>query len=324
MFRISILCVPMRILKLTLPVLIGCLLSFHAEAVILYGGGNSTNITDPGTGLPWTNVVEMEDSLGSAVGSGVYLNDQFVLTANHVSPISQIVIGGSVFFVDTTFNASFAGGFYTNGVYQVGNTDLKLLRLTQNPATHGVSGLQSFNLNTSHTVDTNPGTTNYILGYGYGKGTAVTGGWNWDAGSVGVERWGTNNIGGTQTIPNGSWSTNTLLTQFGSTAGTDEAAITMDDSGGALFLKSGSTWYLSGISLYVSSAGTTYYTGDPNVTGPSTGSVNAFGRISDYESQIAAATAVPEPSVFALALFSLGAVILVRRTARRAIPTKNR
>lgn len=320
MIRINILCAQLRLAQLTLPVLIGCLLPFRAEAVILYGGTNSTNITDPGTGLPWTNVVEIENGSGSTVGSGVYLNNQFVLTANHVGPTSQIVIGGSIFYVDTTFNASFAGGSYTNGVSQVGNTDLKLLRLALNPATNGVSGLHPFNLNTSSTLDINTGTTNYVLGYGYGKGAAVTGGWSWDSGSVGVERWGTNKIAGTYAnAANGSWVTNTLVTRFDSTAGSDEAAITLDDSGGSLFFKSGSTWYLSGISLYVSSAGTSYYSGDPN-TG--TGSYNFFGRISDYANLITVATAVPEPSVCALVLFSL--VTLLIRTARRAIPIKNR
>ena len=306
----------MRIPRLVLPVLIACVFPFRAEAVILYGGGNSTNISDPGTGLPWANVVEIENGSGSTVGSGVYLNNQYVLTANHVGPTSQIVIGGSVFFVDTSFNATFAGGSYTNGVYQVGNTDMKILRLTLDPAANGVSGLQPFSLNANATRDVNAGTTNYVLGYGYGKGTAITGGWNWDSGSGGVERWGTNNIAGTvgSVTPSGFTSvTNTLVTIFDNTSGTNEAALTRNDSGGGLFFKFGSTWYLSGISLYTSAANASYYSGDP---GTGTGSYNYFARISDYQALITTATAasvVPETPSSALVAFGAGVLAAIRR-----------
>lgn len=281
-----------------------------------FGGSNSTNITDPGNGLPWKNVVEIESGSGTPDGSGVYLGNQFVLTANHVGPVSQINIGGTLFFVDTSFNASYAGGSFSGGFSQIGSTDLKVVRLTQNPVTSGVTGLQTINLNTSSVRDVNPLTTNYIVGYGEGKGTAVvgtgTGGWNWDAGSVGVERWGTNNVSGVLNgAVNGAMTTNTLYTTFDSTSGADEAAVELDDSGGTLFVQSGGTWYLTGITLYVSTNGTSYYNGDPNNAGGP--SVNFFGRISDYETTINAAIAVPEPDGLWLLLGGLGALLVFRR-----------
>lgn len=289
-----------------------------AKALMTYGGTTTTNITDPGNGVPWQNVVEIEDSGTNTDGSGVYLGNQFVLTANHVGPVNQIVIGGTTFFVDTTFNASYSGGSFSGGFSQIGNTDLKLVRLTQDPVTAGVTGLQTINLNTSTTRDVNSLTTNYIVGYGESKGTAITGtgtgGWTWQAGTEGVERWGTNNITGTYTATNGSWITNTLYTTFNSTSGSDEAAVELDDSGGALFFKNGSTWYLSGITLYVSTNGASYYANAAG-GGPSQ---NFFGRIADYESQINTAIAVPEPGSMALLILGSGVLTVAsRRWAKR-------
>ncbi|CAN5653769.1 hypothetical protein BH09VER1_BH09VER1_55540 [soil metagenome] len=288
-----------------------------ARALMTFGGTTTTNTTDPGNGVPWVNVVEIENGSGDTVGSGVYLGNQFVLTANHVGPVSQIDIGGSTFLIDTSFNASYSGGSFSGGFSQIGNTDLKLVRLTQNPVSQGVAGLQTINLNSSTTQDVNSLTTNYIIGYGESKGTAITGtgtgGWNWAAGTEGTERWGTNNIAGTYTATNGSWITKTLVTTFDSTSGSDEAAVELDDSGGALFYKFGSSWFLSGITLYVSTNGASYYA-NAGGGGPTQ---NFFGRISDYQSQINTALAVPEPCSIGLLAVGAGALLIAKRRELR-------
>ena len=117
-----------------------------ARAVILFGKGNATHIVDPGAGLPWANVVDFRNGSGTSYGSGVYLDNQFVLTAAHIdqSVGSQIKIEGQTFYVDTSFNT----GGYVNSTQKVGTADLRLVRLTMDPA-QTVSGLTTINLNSN-------------------------------------------------------------------------------------------------------------------------------------------------------------------------------
>ncbi len=90
--------------------------------------------------------MDFRNGSGTSYGSGVYLDNQFVLTAAHVdqSVGSQIKIEGQTFYVDTSFNT----GGYVNGTQKVGTADLRLVRLTMDPA-QTVSGLTTINLNSN-------------------------------------------------------------------------------------------------------------------------------------------------------------------------------
>ncbi|MGF1679046.1 MAG: trypsin-like serine protease [Candidatus Methylacidiphilales bacterium] len=282
--------------------------AYSASALILLNQGNSdTSITtDPGTGVPWKNVAQV--MLGANPGgSAVYLGNQYILTADHVSHGGSFVIDGQSFTVDSTFNT----GGYTNGVQQIAGADLKMVRLSSDPGLV-VSGLASINLN-SHTVRDRSRDV-VLIGYGQGRGSEVAGqGWNWGTGTE-DQRWGTNTtLSSTQNVTDGIRTTEALRTQFDNNAINTEAALTLNDSGGAMFYLFGGQWYLSGIAFAVSNSGSSFYDRDLVMSGdqPDT---NFFARISAYHSQISTALAViPEPSSSSLLVIAAAAMLWRRR-----------
>lgn len=65
-----------------------------AQAIILLGLGNSDNLTDPGSGAPFASVARLSNGLGTIGGSGIYLGNGYILTANHVGPFSSVTFDG--------------------------------------------------------------------------------------------------------------------------------------------------------------------------------------------------------------------------------------
>jgi hypothetical protein len=265
------------------------------KAIILLGGPSSANETNPGTGLPWQNVVAMQDSSSNTLGSGVYLGNQFVLTAAHVSG-SQINISGQTFVVDTAFNT----GGYVNGIQQVGSADLKLIRLSLNPA-DTVAGLVTIQLNAGNS-DLNR--SSVAVGYGRGNGAETVGqSWGWD-GTSGVKRWGTNTTTlGVYSIPSAPYTSTAIETVFNEGAGANEFALALADSGSGLFFQQAGIWYLSGIGAYVETFGQSFYANsDPDSS--------YFIRMATYKSAIDSMVAIPEPGTITLLGLSLGIVIV--------------
>jgi hypothetical protein len=89
-----------------------------------------------------------------------------------------------------------------------------------------------------------------VLGRGAQRGSPVvvsgqTNGWQWVEPSDGVERWGENDV---SSIANGGSGAGDLLRcTFDTGAGSNECALSLDDSGGGLFIEDGGEWKLAGI-----------------------------------------------------------------------------
>jgi hypothetical protein len=271
------------------------------HAIVFFSQGNDANLISPGGGLPWDNVVQMQSSTGP-IGTGVYLGNRYVLTAGHVGPLTSVKVG----FVDYLLDSSPA--------VAIGRADMKLVRLASDPGMNGVR------LNTNPFGDTGD---SYLVGYGVGRASSsllssspVT----WGDSSTAIKRWGTNIVDIARSgIQVGGYTSDLLRTEFNTDAGANEAALTIYDSGSALFRQIGSEWYLVGLGAYVQNSGYSLASDESN---PNDSSDNYFIRISSYSNaaDVIGGVSVPEPSSQSLLFVGvafLSACLLVRRSVGR-------
>ena len=274
----------------------------QARAIVFSSQGNDANLSSPaGLNLPWDNVVQMQSPTGP-IGTGVYLGNRYVLTAGHVGPLTSVKVG----FVDYLLDSSPA--------VAIGTADMKLVRLALDPGLNGVR------LNTNPLGD---GGEAYLVGYGVGRASSSVLGSNpvtWGDSSTAIKRWGTNFVDLAISAKQvGVYTSDLLRTEFNSNAGADEAALTIYDSGSALFQKIGSEWYLVGIGAYVQNSGYSF----ANLNYNSTESDDSyFIRISSYaeSSVMIGGVGVPEPSSQSLLFVGvafLSACLLARRSVGR-------
>jgi len=248
-----------------------------ARAIVFFSQGNDANLDNPGVGLPWDNVVQMRNESGP-IGTGVYLGNRYVLTAGHVGPLTSVKVG----FVDYLLDSSPA--------VSIGQADMKLVRLASDP---GLSGVR---LNTNPSGDAG---NSYLVGYGVGRSSSsllssspVT----WGDSSTAIKRWGTNFVDGAIVgVQVAGYTSDLLRTQFNSNAGANEAALTIYDSGSALFRQIGSEWFLVGLGAYVQNSGYSLASTQFNSRDSDD---SYFIRISSYSNAVdrIGAVAVPEPS----------------------------
>ena len=271
----------------------------QANAVILLGKDNSANQSNPGTGVPWDSVGRLSNLDGSIVGgSGIYLGNGYILTANHVGPFASVTFDGSTFYTH-------------DGVPPIqvaANVDMKILRLTTMPTVAAVTLL------TAPSELVAPAT---LVGWGVGRNPASSVGatvvpWDLDKNTI-AKRWGLNAPKAIGNFGYQSGSYQGLITYLGSNSavpaglGNDEAAATLLDSGSGLFQQILGTWYLIGLTTGVDTYGTSTFGNDQPID--PNGDANYFARISSYDTQINAL--IPEPS--SLLLTSPALLLLLRR-----------
>lgn len=283
-----------------------------ANALILWNKDNSANQSDPGTGVPWDSVGRVAGtdlSQTSSTGSAIYLGNGFMLTANHVTlGMDQRVTfdGVTSFAVDMTFN----GG---TGAKQVAaGVDLKVFKLATNPSVSAVA------------LDSTGGfiSNATLVGFGVGRGATSLGTSPvaWGALDTVAKRWGTNVPRALQTVSYSGYSYSALVSIAGnSTAspagvGDNEAAITLIDSGSAMFQFISGTWYLIGVGTTVEQLNTTTYASD-SVSALDRGDANFHASVATYRPNILAI--IPEPSTYGLLV--MGGLITAWRIRRRPI-----
>jgi hypothetical protein len=212
------------------------------------------------------------------IGTGVYLGNRYVLTAGHVGPLTSVKVG----FVDYLLDSSPA--------VSIGQADMKLVRLASDP---GLSGVR---LNTNPSGDAG---NSYLVGYGVGRSSSSLLGSSpvtWGDSSTAIKRWGTNFVDGAiARVQVAGYTSDLLRTQFNSNSGANEAALTIYDSGSALFRQIGSEWFLIGLGAYVQNSGYSLASTQFNSRDSDD---SYFIRISSYSSAVdqIGAVAVPEPS----------------------------
>ena len=304
-----------------------------AHAALVGPGTGTQNTTEP-PGVPaWFNIGRI------SLGAGIYIGNQWALTAHHLDPATNHTItfypadnfpsGGVPFNIDNVIRLTNPDST---------NTDIDLVHLSADP------GLPMLNLPTSTPA---AGTSILLAGFGVNRGPAVqyqVSGSTWtevpsggnfngfkfnpnDALSgVVSKRWGTNL---TSTFPgnhltgvvnnsiNNSFTT-VITSQFddptvaGSGATSSEAIGISGDSGGAFFSASSPNTLL-GIMLYQDQLDTP--NGQPDGTAVYGNGTDA-ADLSFYFSQIKTISGVPEPSSALLVVIGALGLSNLRRVRR--------
>jgi len=272
-------------------------------------GNTSAPADDPG----WANVGVR------GIGTGIYLGNDWVLTAAHVGGGSIVLNGGTYSMLagsGTTLTNNGAAG-------KTATTDLYLFRIASTPP--GLPGMTI----ASATATTGSGVT--MIGAGRDRGAFTewsvnqfTNPWTWTEVSSGGDaagykalatrgmRWGTNTVSSSALWLNAGFGDTLMLGTTFNDLGppSNEAQAAYGDSGGGVFRKNGSAWELSGVILTVGG-----FSGQPDPGANAIyGNVTYAADLSFYRSQIVAI--VPEPSVAGVAALAVVLAAGFRRTAR--------
>jgi len=272
-------------------------------------GNTSAPADDPG----WANVGVL------GIGTGVYLGNNWVLTAAHVG-VGSIVLNGVTYAMlagsGTTLSNKGAAG-------KSATTDLYMFQLASTPP-----GLAAVTI-ASSTI--NAGAAVTMIGSGRDRGAFTewsvnqgTTPWTWTEVSSGgnaagyktlstrAMRWGTNNVSASAVwVDDGFGDTFMLATTFNDLGPpSNEAQAAYGDSGGAVFRKNGSTWELAGTILTVAG-----YSGQPDPGANAIyGDATYAADLSYYRSQIV--TIVPEPASLTVLVLVAAAGFSITRAGR--------
>ncbi|MBK9139794.1 MAG: hypothetical protein IPM17_13680 [Verrucomicrobia bacterium] len=281
---------------------------FPAKGVVFYGLGNTSNTSDPGTGVPWSSVARVVKTDGSPAGSAVHLGvfyythpsipslsgwKSYLLTAHHVS-------SGKVSFDGSTFHDVL-------GAQQVAaNVDLKIIRL--DVALNSIPSVSLYAGTSDLSADS------VLVGWGRGRSSQTGNTVVWGNDSTIAQRWGTTaTLGSSVLVAYQSGSYVALETRLRSDAGDSEAGATYFDSGGGLFQQHGGSWYLVGTTTSVETPGSSTFG-----TAAADSDSNYFVRISDYRGTIVSLLPIPEPhEIGAVASLALLGFAVWRRTKRQ-------
>ena len=298
------------------------------QAVIVYDDAatsNTANTTDPefltaaGISL-WDYVAQVRTSDGlTADASAVYLGNGYLLTANHVSG-TRYFIQGVEYLADTSFGAqgsqtilnSSSAGLDMKAIKLLGAPELPLLRM-------------------STASDTTTSQVSLFIGWGVGKGTAVSNqGWQWGSNATSAERWGLNATGASALTENGN-PNSYLSTTFYRSLFVDPAnnadvfGLSLGDSGGGLFQFRNNDWELAGIAAAVSFGGRSFFDSDLGTAGDQPDAsyfVDLQVHSQDVVRTVADIQIVPESS--SLAMMLMGGSTLLLLGGRPKAPSLSR
>jgi hypothetical protein len=286
-----------------------------AGAIVIRNGNGTGNFTDPGFGLPFSNVGQVNGA------SGIYLGEGWVMTATHVGAGSFTVNG-------STFALSGSG-------IQIGGGDVMLFRISGSPALPSlviaagapVAGtplvavgfgrienqFTTWTINTATNPDTwtSPGsdasgyTTSPTINRRYGQNAVSSTGTTFNIGSGVTNAFTFDFSDGTLSGPASTGSLGQTTIQ--------PAMAQAGDSGGAVFIYNtvSGQWELAGLigAIGIFGSGATP-DGQPLNTAVY-GNLTFAADLSTYNAQIAAA--IPEPSTYALLGGGLALLAVLRR-----------
>jgi hypothetical protein len=197
-----------------------------ASGVILYRTDDPTANTSEPTGDLAGSGWQFEGAFGEFLGTAIA--PHFFITAQHIGPADKFVYHGTTYSIVRSFDDPASD----LRIYQVGE------RFTSYAPLYTGSG--------------EVGEQVVVIGRGTRRGPAKvvdgqTRGWEWGTGDH-VQRWGQNQVASIKPLRAGSEALYMLFDQQGLP---NEAHLSSGDSGGAVFVKDGSTWKLAGINLDV-------------------------------------------------------------------------
>jgi len=215
-----------------------------AQAVLFYDTGDSShNIAAP-TGTYENSGWQYQGYYGAYLGT--MIAPQYFITAQHMGTQGSSFVSTGVFNggVDVTYTIDTAanGGA---GYWDIAGTDLRVFKINEYFSSYA----------TLYTGSSEQGLEMVTMGRGGVRGAdvMVSGtlhGWEHNLGD-GIARWGSNIVSSVTTIPTlGSM----LVARFDASGPghtTEEATLSVGDSGGAVFVNDGGTWKLAGINYSV-------------------------------------------------------------------------
>lgn len=304
-----------------------------ASAVLFYDTGSAShNIAAP-TGTYQDSGWQYQGYYGAYLGT--MIAPQYFITAQHMGTQGGSFVSAGLFNggVDVTYSidTSANGGA---GFWDIAGTDLRIFKINEYFSSYA----------TLYTGSSEQGLDMVTMGRGGVRGTdvMVSGtlhGWQHNAGD-GVARWGSNIVSDVTTIPGlgGMLVADFDASGLGHT--TEEATLSVGDSGGAVFVNDGGIWKLAGINYSVDGMfDTNNTTGDgsefnaalfdrgglyqgsdgqgwtliPNI-GPDNPSSMYASRISTNAAAIQAIAVVPEPQ--SVLLIAAAGLAMIRRRKR--------
>jgi len=256
------------------------------KAVEIVTGGNasynttnniSSSISSWNTGWGsggdgWNYVGKVSDA------SGVYLGNNWVLTAAHVNNPTSFTLNGNVY---NTTGLTYTD--FTNSLTGTTKADLHLFQIYNTSITGTNISLSSLTISSYVPILNQPVV---MIGYGGSNGQ-------------GSESWGSMPVYANTQYPisvNGYESIDFITLN----SGESYASVVNGDSGGGDFMKVGSNWELVGINEAIFSYPSINPLTGTNYTG------SAFVQLGEYSDQISSiVNAVPEPGSAALSALSL-------------------